>query len=61
MCAVACSQLGGMRMQNVILVTTDGLRWQDVFTGADPELMNKQNGGLAGRNHVRSCTAELDL
>ena len=30
--------------QNVILVMTDGLRWQDVFSGADAALMNKESG-----------------
>jgi hypothetical protein len=34
------------RTRNILLVTTDGLRWQEVFTGADPTLMNKQNGGV---------------
>jgi hypothetical protein len=38
------------KTQNVILVTTDGLRWQEVFSGADPELMNKEDGGVANTN-----------
>lgn len=32
--------------RNVIFVTTDGLRWQEVFRGADDALMNKENGGV---------------
>ncbi len=40
------------KTQNVFLVTSDGLRWQDLFTGADPELMNKQNGGVANTNEL---------
>ena len=32
---------------HVILVTIDGLRWQDVFTGADNRMMNKEHGGVA--------------
>lgn len=32
---------------HVILVTLDGLRWQDVFTGADNRMMNKEHGGVA--------------
>jgi len=31
---------------NVILVTTDGLRWQEVFRGAEETLLNKENGGV---------------
>ncbi len=35
------------KTENVILVTADGLRWQEVFGGADAALMNKQDGGVA--------------
>ncbi|HTV51813.1 MAG TPA: hypothetical protein VME21_11525, partial [Steroidobacteraceae bacterium] len=31
---------------NVVLVVSDGLRWQEVFSGADPLLMNEKNGGI---------------
>jgi hypothetical protein len=34
------------KTKNVIFVMTDGLRWQEVFNGADPELMNKDNGAV---------------
>jgi hypothetical protein len=40
----------GLKTRNVILITTDGLRPNEVFTGADPELMNKQAGGVANTN-----------
>lgn len=33
--------------QNVILVMLDGIRWQEVFTGADEALLNKERGGVA--------------
>ena len=32
------------KTRNVILFMSDGLRWQEVFTGADERLMNKENG-----------------
>jgi hypothetical protein len=32
--------------ENIIFVMTDGLRWQEVFRGADDSLMNKENGGV---------------
>src|SRR5918997_612317 len=35
------------KTENVILVTADGLRWQEVFGGADAALMNKEAGGVA--------------
>jgi len=31
--------------RNVILIVCDGLRWQEVFSGADPLLLNEQAGG----------------
>lgn len=40
--AVACS--AQHRTRNIIFVMTDGLRWQEVFHGADPALLNKQSG-----------------
>lgn len=33
------------RTRNVVLIVTDGLRWQEVFSGADPALMNDREGG----------------
>jgi hypothetical protein len=35
-----------LRTRNVVLIVSDGLRWQEVFTGADPELLNEKNGGI---------------
>lgn len=32
--------------ENVFLITLDGMRWQDVFTGADNRMMNKDDGGV---------------
>ena len=34
------------KTENVIFVMTDGLRWQEVFAGADRSLMNKESGGV---------------
>jgi hypothetical protein len=31
--------------ENVVLIVTDGLRWQEVFTGADAALINENEGG----------------
>lgn len=35
-----------MKTRNILFVTTDGLRWQEVFGGADLSLLNKQTGGV---------------
>lgn len=34
------------RTRNVVLIVSDGLRWQEIFTGADPTLLNEKNGGI---------------
>jgi hypothetical protein len=46
-CAAAGVSAGDIQTQNVILITTDGLRWQEVFTGAEQALLNKEHGGVA--------------
>jgi len=38
--------LPALKTRNVVLIVSDGLRWQEVFTGADPELLNETNGGI---------------
>jgi len=43
-----------LKTQNVILITTDGLRWQEVFTGAEKELLNKQDGGVENVNEIEN-------
>jgi len=35
-----------LKTRNVALIVSDGLRWQEVFTGADPNLLNDQHGGI---------------
>jgi len=40
---VPCALAG--KTQNVVLIVSDGLRWQEIFTGADPTLLNEKEGG----------------
>ncbi len=35
-----------LKTRNVILVVSDGLRWQEIFTGADPNLLDEKHGGI---------------
>jgi hypothetical protein len=44
----ACAASAQYKTQNVILVTTDGLRWQDVFHGMDPALEKLKEAGMTG-------------
>jgi hypothetical protein len=38
---------GEHKTRNVVLIVTDGLRWQEVFLGPDRSLLNKKHGGVA--------------
>jgi hypothetical protein len=39
--------------RNLILETADGLRWQDVFRGNDPALMNEKEAGMEKAEGLR--------
>jgi hypothetical protein len=43
LCFVSSAWAG--KTHNVILVIADGVRWQEMFTGADPSLLNQKEGG----------------
>jgi hypothetical protein len=36
---------GARKTETVVLIVSDGLRWQEIFTGADPALLNEKEGG----------------
>src|SRR5262249_43900435 len=42
--AVSSPRAPGRRSENVVLITTDGLRWQEVFGGADESLLTEEAG-----------------
>jgi Metalloenzyme superfamily len=41
----AAAPMPAGKTRNVVLIVSDGLRWQEVFTGADPTLLNEKEGG----------------
>jgi hypothetical protein len=41
-----------LKTRNVVLVTIDGLRWQEVFRGLDDGMANKEFGGVSDRSLV---------
>jgi hypothetical protein len=43
----AFQQPGTARVENVLVVTMDGLRWQEVFSGLTADLLTKEGGGVA--------------
>ena len=43
---VAAPVRAATKTKNVVLIVMDGLRWQEMFTGADPTLLNEKYGGM---------------
>jgi hypothetical protein len=46
------------KTENVIIVMLDGLRWQEVFRGADPKLINRRSPKLLGDSEKRTSQAK---
>ena len=40
------AQAASLKTENVFLIISDGFRWQEVFGGAEANLMNETNGGV---------------
>jgi len=47
------SALPSQQASNVVLVTLDGLRWQEAFRGADEALLSEEAGGVEGVDALR--------
>ncbi|MBL8809611.1 MAG: alkaline phosphatase family protein [Planctomycetaceae bacterium] len=58
----SAAKQAGRITHNVVLVTVDGLRWQEVFGGSEEALLDKDAGGVkdldATRNRFHRETAE---
>jgi hypothetical protein len=50
-CATHAQQL---KTRNVFLIISDGYRWQEVFTGAEEQLVSEANGGVKDTNALRA-------
>lgn len=46
LCLVATADEAPRKTENVVVVTLDGFRWQEVFTGADESLLDAKMGGV---------------
>lgn len=44
-----------LKTRNVFLIMTDGLRWQEVFSGAEERLITTNNGFAKDTNAIRSA------
>ena len=49
------SRAAGRMTENVILVTTDGLRWEEVFRGAEESLISRDYGNVGDTNALRKA------
>jgi hypothetical protein len=49
------------KTQNVVVVTIDGMRWQEIFDGADPVLLDHRLGGVKDRAATRAQYWREDL
>ena len=47
-CAALCGFAGERKTRNIVLVTSDGVRWQEIFNGIDARLMNEKSAGMTG-------------
>jgi hypothetical protein len=45
MTAAAAAAAAAPRTRTVVLIVSDGLRWQEIFTGAEADLLNDKAGG----------------
>lgn len=55
--APSLASAGLRKTRHIILFTSDGVRWQDLFTGMDPLLMNEKAAGMgtgSGPEELRS-------
>jgi hypothetical protein len=48
-----CIAVAQLKVENVVLVTADGLRWQELFTGIDPLLMKEKTASMADAGQLR--------
>ena len=53
LCAARGVAAQATRTRNVVLVVSDGLRWQEVFAGADSALIDRQDGGVGDTASLR--------
>lgn len=43
----------GLKTENVILITTDGLRWNEIFQGVDEPMISRIYGNISDTNAIR--------
>ena len=54
LCCSAAASAGTSRTENVFLIISDGFRWQEVFNGAEADLMTEKEGGVKDPNKLHT-------
>ena len=44
-----------LKTRNVVLIVSDGLRWQEVFYGPDVKLMESEQGGVSNPDSLQKA------
>ncbi|HEY3838325.1 MAG TPA: hypothetical protein VGL72_17220, partial [Bryobacteraceae bacterium] len=59
--AMAAPAFGAARRKSrhIVLFTSDGVRWQDLFIGIDPELMHEKSAGMGTGTGPEALRSEL--
>jgi hypothetical protein len=53
-CFTLAARAGSPKTENVFLIMSDGFRWQEVFNGAEAELMTEKEGGVRDPKSLRA-------
>jgi hypothetical protein len=53
-CFAAGAHAASLKTRNVFLIISDGFRWQEVFNGAEGELMTEKEGGVRDPKTLRT-------
>ena len=52
--AASAEPPASFKTRNVFLIISDGLRWQEIFNGAEEKLLTKEKGGVKDPKTVRA-------
>ena len=53
-CASPVSQAAELKTKNIFLITADGLRWQEIFRGAEEMPLTREFGNFGNSNSIRT-------
>ena len=57
---LSCKSLA-QKTENIIIITTDGFRWQEVFKGIDPAIANDKKFNQGDSAYIYKKYADADI